>query len=103
MDFDGSYVFSTVLAEKLPIVEQNIHIYPNPARSIVTVDCSNLEAHIVELELINDLGQVIYQRNGTINSKQYGMDTTNWETGVYQLLVKTSKGMVYNRKIVLIE
>lgn len=41
--------------------EEDVAIYPNPSNGVFTISVSNLEAHQVELRILNVIGNEIYR------------------------------------------
>ena len=66
-----------------------IQVYPNPVTNSITVQCSNQA--ILEISLINNVGQEIGKSNGN------SMDVSRIANGLYMLQIKTTKGRVIQK------
>ena len=63
---------------------QQIQIYPNPAKDIITLDVGDLTLDINnELFIINTIGQVVYSSN--IQSQIFNIDIRKLQSGVYYI------------------
>ncbi|MCF8461160.1 MAG: T9SS type A sorting domain-containing protein [Flavobacteriales bacterium] len=67
-----------------------IGIYPNPTSDILRIE--NTEAKILNVSVFNTAGQLVKEFSSASNA----IDVSNLETGVYQLMVATEKGLFSN-------
>jgi len=74
----------------------NIHIYPNPANSILHLDAG--ERVMNEVNVYNILGEKVILQKTTLQN-QCNLDISNLVSGMYIINVKTDKGMVKTRFI----
>ena len=73
-------------------LNESIHIYPNPAKDILTIETnSNTEQR---LEILNLMGQTVYT---TIINKKATINTTAFANGVYILKLYTDKETVVRK------
>lgn len=88
----GTYEFratinrGTVNVERIEAAE-NIQVYPIPANNYLTIDLDVLPETIQSMEVVNALGQSIYETT-TVRSTQT-ITTNNWGDGMYWILFKT--------------
>ncbi len=78
--------------------EDNIKIYPNPAKNKINIDVQTLED--VQVHVYNVVGKLIYS-NAALTQKSTFVDLSNEPTGVYFVKVKVGKSMT-SKKIMLI-
>jgi hypothetical protein len=65
-----------------------IQIYPNPASSILNIECS-VDIADAKLTISNVLGNIVNSNNFTIlNSKLISVDVTNFTTGTYFITIE---------------
>jgi len=74
------------------------NIFPNPAKSIVTVDASNLPIGTYSIEILNGLGQVITQFETT--PKPNTIDISKWSKGVYVISIRDNITVKTERLII---
>lgn len=79
--------------------ENLVRIYPNPATDFVHVDFSQKPAQPVSVELMNILGQKVYQ--ATTNNQHIQINTQSVAPGVYTLLIKNGIGNIKAQKVVI--
>lgn len=71
--------------------EQQVKVYPNPAKRFITVEAEDL----TEVSVYNALGQCVVQTVVSENHATIGLQ--NVASGLYLVCVKTSAGVVYKR------
>lgn len=82
-----------ILGTESFINSDNFVIYPNPTTGIFTIKAPNNTTSFFKVEVINILGQVVYQEKNTlINDKE--IDVSNLSTGVYYVSLSNENGMV---------
>ncbi len=97
IDKDGKYGYSKLIAIDAPI-SRAIKISPNPVQSILNLSLPNLNNEMVELKLINALGQEIMQKIVKVKDGEASINMSQYAPGIYQLiLIATSK--THNFKI----
>jgi hypothetical protein len=77
-----------------------LDIYPNPSNGIVTIDFSNSANKMINIELININGQVLYSENFEITNSTKTIDLSSYSNGIYFMLLKSNDSFI-KRKIVL--
>ena len=88
-------------SEPVDVVEYNLNnfsIYPNPSQSTLSLDASKLSPGIYSIEILNSLGQTIFQfkTNTTINT----IDVSKWPKGVYIISIKNDFDCKIERLII---
>lgn len=74
----------------------NIHVYPNPAQSLVYIECGSTEIQIEQVEVIDVFGRSVVSVN--TNKPFYSLDVSTLSTGVYFLKMKVvAQGTSYEQ------
>lgn len=75
----------------------NIFVYPNPTKDMVSIDLGKIR-NSIKITLKNNLGQLVLMQN--FEATDYiDLSITNQETGLYFLQIETSLGKLKNIKI----
>ncbi|CAM3880773.1 Secretion system C-terminal sorting domain-containing protein [Flavobacterium branchiophilum] len=77
----------TSLTNSIPIIDESIAIYPNPATSIITIHCKN---KIQSIELYDVGGRLLIAK--TADSLETTLDITNQFNGIYFLKINSANG-----------
>ena len=72
------------------VVEDNIHVFPNPANNIFFVRGEN----ITEIEVLNLSGKIIFKNKGTTR-----IDMSNYKNGIYLARIKTNSGTIIKKLV----
>ncbi|MGI4866625.1 MAG: choice-of-anchor D domain-containing protein [Janthinobacterium lividum] len=90
---------AVVLAATAPTPAAGLQVYPNPAHLSAEV---RLPAALLisRVELVNALGQVVYQRTLAATTQQFSLDLTGLATGVYALRVYYKAAVLSARLII---
>ena len=78
--------------------ENTIKIYPNPASLNITVDLENYTTEVLSVELINSLGQRVYQSKE--RNRQIQITTSGLPGGIYSIVIHTNNERLV-RKVVI--
>lgn len=78
------------------ITESSFNLYPNPARNVLNVTANEA---IVEVRMIDMLGQVVYSVTGHGNNHQ--LDVAGFKNGIYFVQIKTSTNILTRRVQIL--
>ncbi|KAA9327625.1 DUF4394 domain-containing protein [Hymenobacter busanensis] len=92
-----------VLATAPAALAQQVAVYPNPARNLVSVALpAALRGQAVALTLVNTLGQVVTQRTvpATRPTDTATVPLTGVAAGVYTLRLQTGQGVVNKRLVI---
>lgn len=79
---------------------RKFNVYPNPAKTSITVDYSFENEKYFDLIIVNQFGQKIY--NQRFNNAKNGIDKidiSSFKSGLYFIKVITSSGSVYESKL----
>jgi hypothetical protein len=76
-----------------------LRIYPNPAQDNITIES---DVDIVELKIINYIGQVIYESFIAL-PVHLQISTTNFNNGVYLISCRTTNGEYIIKKLVIMK
>jgi polyhydroxybutyrate depolymerase len=68
----------------------SIGVYPNPTSDVLRIE--NTEAKILNVSVFNTTGQLVKEFSGSTNT----IDVSELQTGVYQIMVATEKGLYSN-------
>jgi hypothetical protein len=98
-----SLTTSTVCASvgiKETNLDADIKVFPNPTSGIFNIECKTKINSELEIELYNSIGQmIISEKNSAPNRKPIEIDLTNFNSGVYVVLIKTISGNITKRLI----
>ncbi len=78
---------------------EHILIFPNPATGTVTLDWSSFSGKVTGAQLVNMLGQQVYQSN-TLNGTTVKIPVAGVSAGNYFMKITTDKG-AFSKKIVI--
>lgn len=67
--------------------KNDFSIYPNPTNNNVTINL--LSNDLKNITIYNVLGEIVYSAN--TNALSYSISMTNWESGIYYVMVTNSK------------
>ncbi|RLD49958.1 MAG: hypothetical protein DRJ05_20280 [Bacteroidetes bacterium] len=84
-----------VKIDETAAIENNIQIFPNPAKSTITI-LNSSNTKINEVIIYNPSGQIILQKNFPINT----IDISKLHPGLYFVEIKTKMGHVRRKLIV---
>ena len=86
------YPFNNIIGIKENKINNNVYIYPNPAKENLTIETnSNTEQR---LEIINLMGQTVYTN---IFNKKATINTSAFQSGVYIIKLYTDKETVVRK------
>ena len=89
IDNDGSISFSKVVSASLTINDSRLTIYPNPAKSIVTISGN----HIASVQVIDNIGRVV-KIVSLKDATNPTLSVSGLQAGAYHLRVQTTDGNV---------
>ena len=78
-------------------MEDNMIVYPNPAKEILNIDLHS-QFTSGNLELINSIGQTVYST--IINSSSTSIDTTPFATGLYYLKINSENNQFVKKVMI---
>jgi uncharacterized repeat protein (TIGR01451 family) len=78
--------------------EEAVVVYPNPSQGNVTLDWQRADFTLGQAEVFNALGQLIYRENlGQASSTRLELPFLPGQTGLFLLIIQTSRGPVLKR------
>ncbi len=77
-----------------------IKAYPNPSNGITTLLVDTKSNNTATVEVYNTQGQLIYTERLAANQKQTTLNTAAWAIGLYNVVVRSDKGMLNTRLVV---
>lgn len=80
--------------------ENNISIYPNPAKNQVTISLDNTNEIIANVNVIDLLGKQVIRIN-KVNEITKSIDLTTLNTGIYFIEIETQSKLVVKRKLII--
>lgn len=100
VDIDASYKYSELVELRVSDFTDNIYFnaYPNPTSDLAYIDYHVTGAEIVEIRLLNTLGQVLYTENikNTEKPQQTHIDLRDLSDGLYFIyLVTENRSLVH--------
>ena len=82
--------------------DQDISIFPNPAKEYITIDLRNYEKEIASISIINIAGQEMYNEHATeSNSFLKTIPVQNWTNGIYTLLIENYNGSTSVKRLII--
>lgn len=77
-----------------------ISIYPNPAAQFITIECHNNGFDNLAIEIVDNLGRIIYHTAGLNASNNHIVDVSKFAKGLYFISIKND-GNFLTRKIII--
>jgi len=104
VDYDGTVTTYKAIAlncDKNIKGEPIMQAYPNPFKDEINVVIKNIDEGDFTLEIINELGKVVYHEKFTANSSEYQTMLTlnNLQSAVYNLRLNSKKNVVNIRVV----
>lgn len=76
------------------ITQNSLHMYPNPATDLVTIECNESNVSIKEIEVTNIMGTKLRSEN--VNRPSYQLNISDLSDGVYFIIVtQEHKGQTF--------
>ena len=80
-------------------LENNISIYPNPAREYITIEM-NFESYTkMEISVFNDLGEKVYFEETSVQQGKKKISLAQLPVGLYFLRARTDSG-IYTKRVI---
>lgn len=82
----------------------NIIVYPIPATDYLKIEIPSelVRSEIIEVELLNVLGQKVIKKNTSLNDKNLQLDVSNLQNGYYFLKLTSNEHTInFSRKIIV--
>ncbi len=94
---DTVYATITVINSTVSIEENSlediISIYPNPAKSDLTVNFGSLKNEVVKMNIYSSVGRLI-KSSSTLSNNQFKIDIRNLANGIYFIQLETNKNSI---------
>jgi hypothetical protein len=93
----GQFIVSTNplgLIENIRI--QNVSVFPNPVKTLLSIESQN--DSFTKVEVIDNLGRLLWTQK-IIESKRVNVDISNFDDGIYTLCIYTNKGVICKKII----
>ncbi len=81
----------------------NIKIYPNPAKDFLIINCDDFSLKFDELSIIDNLGNIQLIRKVNESQSELMINTTNLQSGIYNILFKSNNNIILIKKIVVVK
>ncbi len=90
---------TTSSLQELTVSKYTVEVFPNPAKNVINVVCSELNAVDLQvIRLVDELGKTVFTKQNT-GLTNHSIDCSAFERGVYTLLVQGAKGIEYHKVI----
>ncbi len=86
--------------DKVPMLDQYISVFPNPANNYVQIETDNIE--IEQITILDINGRIIHHTTHNTQNN-ITLDVATYTSGVYMLQIQTSKGIATKRLTVIRE
>lgn len=80
---------------------EEIIIYPNPAHTSFTVQCSLFEQQSCLVEVMDMLGRKVAQTNSVTGISKVDINTTGWQKGLYLIRVSCEGKVISSERVVV--
>ncbi|MEL6252234.1 MAG: T9SS type A sorting domain-containing protein [Bacteroidota bacterium] len=74
-------------------------VFPNPSSGIFFLEFENSTTHLVKVEVLNEVGQIIYRQSFTQPKNRLDLGANS--PGLYLLKIQTNSGHIYSQKVIL--
>ncbi len=82
-------------------IQSTFNVHPNPTTGIVYIKYDNKEQQLVDLKVLNSLGEVLLTEtlkvDGSINKR---LDLSGYANGVYQIVLTNSEQTLYRKFVI---
>ncbi|HIC31188.1 MAG TPA: T9SS type A sorting domain-containing protein [Flavobacteriaceae bacterium] len=98
VEFDqvsASFTYFSLGTETFLTNDNSFSVYPNPAKNVINIKGNNNLSNVSVYDLT---GKKVISQNNLINNK---LDVTSLNSGIYLLNLKTDKGAIITKKIVV--
>ncbi len=88
--------------DKIPLIDDGINIFPNPASSQMTVSVDN--ENVLYFDIIDHTGRQIFKSNsgtGNCPTCQTNVNTTGFPSGLYIINFYLTNNKVLSKKIIM--
>lgn len=92
----------STFSNEIILLGENVRIFPNPATTAITININqsnNVNDHIVNI--FDAFGKEIFSSKFPPNELSLKVNVTNWEIGLYLVVVSSSKEMLSKTKLIV--
>ena len=86
LKLDRPEILNTLGVNEYDIANWDVSIFPNPSRDFLNITVNGSRSKDIKYTIMNTLGKIIYQQNGTSNLHQINIE--NLSTGNYFLILE---------------
>ncbi len=79
----GNSICKSSLGIKQSIAKNGVKVYPNPANHIVYFDFNTIDEGICTIELIDNLGRIVYQKSQALDANIMRLNVADYTSGLY--------------------
>ena len=88
---------------KIFINNENLQLYPNPANENVEIKLNNNKELISQVDLLNNLGNIVLNKNIGEKQSTYQLNTSQLPSGLYLIKVTVTSGITYSNKLMIVK
>jgi len=78
-----------------------INVFPNPSNGVYNIAFNSTKSIKAQVLIVSNSGSIVYSSDITLNNKSnIKIDISNNASGVYQLIIKSDKGLI-SRKLII--
>lgn len=102
----GTYLLDMTITRALTTsiteneISDAINIFPNPTKDLVTIDLSNFNSAVNQINILNVQGQVISTLNGINQNQQLQFSLADFAAGIYFVQIHSTNGIL-TKKLIL--
>ena len=88
---------------KQATIENNITVFPNPAKNLVTVNAAGLNTNKVSITCYNEAGALMVQKSELVNKGvlKSSLNVSGFPSGVYELLIQCDNGSRFTKQLIV--
>lgn len=103
IDYTGKISYSDIRSVRFDEQEAVLEILPNPANHSTNIVVKSSTDSPLKLELFSSAGILVleHQLEGIIGQQVFQLDTTQLETGTYQLRVSNDEGLLQTKPLII--
>jgi len=101
VDFDGSFEYSKVVTARLQGNSSRLTLYPNPVKETLNFRFAEATTSDMHIQVFSSTGQMIQDFRISADLLDYETNTSNWETGLYLVVVRNEKGRVMEQQRII--
>lgn len=92
----------STFTNEIILLGENVHIFPNPATTTVTVNINNsTNRDFHNVEIFDAFGKEIFSTKIPANQMSLKVNVTNWQSGLYLVIVSSSDVILSKTKLIV--